>query len=941
MAKCKLFSTGSSLAAALTLGFAGAGMAQQASAQEAGAEEDIVVTGSYIRGTPEDAALPVDVITAETLAEQGSPTVVQLVRTITAAGASFGEGYRFGGAPAGAATVNLRGLGGIRTLVLMNGRRFAPSVVVAGGNAVDLNMLPQGAIGRVEVLRDGAAATYGSDAVGGVVNFITRRDLDGFEIDTEYTAIEGSDGDYRAGLSWGWQGDNGNILISAGYRHRSELQTLDRDWAVRPYAGLPSSGGWSGAGNPGSYLLNTNLGVARDPATGAILSPASWTTSVVDPGCVAAGGAQLAPGGTCQFQFSRFENLTNPEDNYSLYSEVNYELAEDLDFHAEIAWFRYNSDQRASPMNQTAQFPAPINASGGSINGGGVSPFPSVSGEFSRYYIPPSNPGLAALFTACAAPLTGAQCAGALSNGVLAAPSGWRPAGNGGNLYQPDGSDHQFNENDGFRFSTSVTGSTFWDVGWNAAVTYTDTTRFVRIYDQSINRLQLALRGLGGPSCDPRPVASGGDYNPTTNAPTPASVAAGRCSYWNPFSNSTQAYTGVVPSPQSTNPALANNAALARWMTVELTSNTITQNLTGDFVLDGSLPIELWGGPIQWAAGVQYRYDRVAYSTNQAYDITRSGCPDSQPFGDGLPLCNFSGSTLFFVGNAPSDIDRVSTAIFAETRLPVTDNFEISAAIRHEEFSGLETTDPRISARWQVVDFLALRASAGSTFRAPPQSLLIPEANRGLTNFTGIGVYRPTDLVGNPNLRPESADTYSAGFIVDLGNFRFTADYFNYVFQDEITTESATGLFSAFYTPAGGSINGVPQAQFCASADPTVVELRSRINFASGCQVGNSTTNFLGLNEYNWINGGEITTSGIDFSSTLDFDEVFGGALTFGVDGTYLMEWSRGALTSPFLPGITIQAPIDRVGRADGLVFFYSYPRVEGERVHQLQPRAA
>lgn len=943
MAKSKFFSTSSKVAAALTVGLMGVG-AQEALAQ--GGEEEIVVTGSNIRGTPEDAALPVDVISAQQLAEQGSPTATQLVRTISAAGASFGEAYRFAAAPAGSATVNLRGLGSQRTLVLMNGRRFAPSVGLGSGNAVDLNVLPSSAIGRVEILRDGAAAVYGSDAVGGVVNFITRRDLEGWEVDTEYTAIDGSDGDYRVSGAWGWQNDRGNILISGGYRHRSALATLDRDWAVRPYAGVPSSGGWSAAGNPGSYIVNTGgVGAVTFNPDGSMATGAGTFTgtALVDPGCTRVGGQRLANTATttCQFQFSRFEDLTNPEDNYHLYAESNFELTDDIEFHSEVAWFRYYSEQRASPMNQTAQFPAPIALSGASA-GGGVSPFPATSGEFSRFYIPAANPGLQNMFSTASNcnGLSGAwtqvQCDSALSNGLIAAPSNWRLVGPGGNLLRDSGSDLQSNENQGFRVSAALSGTFPGDIRWNGALSWTDTDRFVRLYDQSINRIQLALRGFG--SVPGQDCTAAETSNFTANAGN-----NGIGCYWaNPFSNSLADYAGAVPTPQSANPALANNPGVMQWMTIELTSDTVVQNLTGDFVLDGALPIELGGGPVQWAAGVQFRYDREAYTTNDAYNIGTRGCPDSQPYGDGAPSCDLSGSTIFFVGQSPYDVDRNTFAAFAEVRLPLLDSLEVSAAIRHEQFSGLETTDPRVSVRWQPVDFLALRASAGSTFRAPPQGLLVEQGTRGLTNFTGIGVYRPTDLFGNADLQPESADTLSAGFIVDAGGFNFTADWFNYKFEDEITTESATGLFSAFYSPAGGSINGVLQNAFCETADPTIVELRNRIRFADGCRDGNSlasgphaagsasSTNFLGLSRYNWINGGTIETSGVDFSASYDFEDVVGGALTLGVDGTYLMEWSRAALTSPFLPGITIQAPIDRAGLADGLVFFYSYPEWKG-----------
>src|SRR6188768_382111 len=122
---------GSMLAVVFSLG-----LATTASAQNGPAElEEVVVTGSFIAGTPEDAALPVDVTTAAELQKQGSPSIVQLVKALPAAAGSIGESNRFLGNTAGSATVNLRGFGSNRTLVLMNGRRMAPSpgtVALAG-----------------------------------------------------------------------------------------------------------------------------------------------------------------------------------------------------------------------------------------------------------------------------------------------------------------------------------------------------------------------------------------------------------------------------------------------------------------------------------------------------------------------------------------------------------------------------------------------------------------------------------------------------------------------------------------------------------------------------------------------------------------------------------------------------------------------------------------
>src|SRR5690606_38609981 len=194
--------------------FALGALAGPAFAQDAEVEE-VVVTGSFIAGTPENAALPVDVIGTQELEQRGSPSMVQLIKTIPSSGSVIGENNRFGGGN-GAATVNLRSLNsaatGPRTLVLFNGRRVATSTRAIG--SVDINMLPQSAIARVEVLKDGAAATYGSDAIAGVVNFITRKSFDGLELTGQYQAIDGSDGDWELGAVWGWQGDRVNLLVS-------------------------------------------------------------------------------------------------------------------------------------------------------------------------------------------------------------------------------------------------------------------------------------------------------------------------------------------------------------------------------------------------------------------------------------------------------------------------------------------------------------------------------------------------------------------------------------------------------------------------------------------------------------------------------------------------------------------------------------------------------
>ena len=213
-----------------------------------GAGPDVVVTGSYIAGTPKDTAIPVAVIGQDEIEKRGSPSVLEIIKELPIGGPVLGDSNQFNAGANyrnGGGTINLRALGPQRTLVLMNGRRFV------GGQA-DTNLLPIAAVGRVEILKDGAAATYGSDAIGGVTNFITRRDLHGFEVAGDFRYIPGDDdNDYTGSIAYGWSDDRTSILISGGYQHRGALSTTKRDWSLLPYTVNPTA--WSVYGNPGVF----------------------------------------------------------------------------------------------------------------------------------------------------------------------------------------------------------------------------------------------------------------------------------------------------------------------------------------------------------------------------------------------------------------------------------------------------------------------------------------------------------------------------------------------------------------------------------------------------------------------------------------------------------------------------------------------------------------
>ena len=194
--------------------------------------EEVVVTGSYIKGSAKDAALPVDVLTFQDLKDVGSPTITEMVRNLGAASGNLGETNQFDGrGDSGVSTINLRGLGGSRTLVLLNGHRH----VAQASQGTDIGAFPTIALGRFEVLKDGAAALYGSDAIAGVVNMITRRGFQGLEAHFDNQFIDGSNGDRNYSAIAGWANEHLDVMVASEHTHRSELQIRDRDWALVPY----------------------------------------------------------------------------------------------------------------------------------------------------------------------------------------------------------------------------------------------------------------------------------------------------------------------------------------------------------------------------------------------------------------------------------------------------------------------------------------------------------------------------------------------------------------------------------------------------------------------------------------------------------------------------------------------------------------------------------
>jgi iron complex outermembrane receptor protein len=819
--------------------------------------EQIVVTGSHIEGAVEDAALPVTVLDREELESQGSPSVLDVIRSLPASQGTVGEahagGVLFG---TGAVSVNLRGFDGGRTLVLFNGRRLPVSPVALLG--VDANLLPLGAVDRIEVLKDGAAATYGSDAIAGVVNFISRRGYDGLSIDGSYTSIEDSDGDYGTSLTWGHKSDNYDVLVSADYRHRSELKMIDRDFSFPPFdPTLPAQGGFSASGSPGAFII---------PPLAAV------PNIFIDPGCEALGGGIRNTGGLpqCQFRYAQYANLVERQEDYSLYAEFNTQFGESTNLHVE----GYYAAHDVPEENIAPSFPA-TQGPGTSVQmrlGLPVDPINS-----STFIIPLSNPGLQALLPS----LTPAQ-ANAITAARVVAANGllFRSLGPSGNpLFENEGMQRELFA-DSHRFSASLDGD-LGSVGWNVGLTYAESFRRVRGPDILTANLQLALAGFGGDNC------------------TGTTPGANGCLFFNPFSTgvASNLLTGQVNLPRGQggtfDPATVNSFEVIDYIFDTQGSDDTSSVLVADVVLNGETPLMLPGGAVKWALGAQYREDELEREIQDAAsnaDLTP--CADSLlnpaatclipngPFAIATPQREFS-------------IDSDVYGLFGELELPITESLQAQLAFRYEDYGGNtgSTSNPKLALRWQLADWFALRGSASSTFRGPALLQSQPDPITVLGFVPQFSTARPIDNFGDPNLKPEKADNLSVGFLVSTPTFSASVDYFDIRLEDKVIPESGADVLGAFIGTGTTAINNCGRAGYEA--------LQARFTFQNGvCAPANILRT-----RANAVNSPDEQVSGIDVSATYVLPEVMSGQVSFGFDATYNLEYKRDPF---FIEGILI-----------------------------------
>ena len=332
--------------------------ADLARAQQDQQLERVEITGSAIKRIDAETAVPVTVLRMDDLRKEGISSVEQVLSKITASQSQFTTVASVGGQTGAASFADIRGLGQNKTLILLNGRRIANSAVSGAGNssAPDLNAIPFAALQRVEVLRDGASALYGTDAIGGVINFITRREFTGGVVTAGTERPQhGAGKQYDSSLTFGtgnYETDRFNLFGVIGYQKQDRIAGSDRTFAARSLKTSPTT-------FPGQYNQGGNV---ENP---------------LFPGCNSPSGIPLSAGGgdkSCGQLYARSVDQTPDTERASAYLNGSAKLATDTRLNVEYFISRLRSDSLISGVPYGA---LAVNPGTPYYPGDGITPLPT------------------------------------------------------------------------------------------------------------------------------------------------------------------------------------------------------------------------------------------------------------------------------------------------------------------------------------------------------------------------------------------------------------------------------------------------------------------------------------------------------------------------------------------------------------------------------------
>ena len=806
--------------------------------------EEVVVTGSYFRGSPLDAPSPVQVVDRSSIEAQGAAVIWDVIKNLEVnSGSISNPGSGDNTQVSGSANVNLRNLGENSTLTLINGKRMVPAAVTtrSGGEFVDLNSIPLVMTDRVEVLTDGGSALYGADAVAGVVNIIMRDDFQGFELYGDIQGVQKADEKYDQTVSaiWGWESSDGdtNFVVSAERFERDPVNVRETNAFsdLQDFRGTVSTVGSLvavsaiGARFPAEWYNATN--VARNVSQGGSATPV-WT----DPLCdnlfdgngnpfYEAGGRrydQGQAGGACQTDTSQWVVAAQETVRDSFAGTFNHRFNETAEFysffqHSESTIHR-GDDGYNETRGPTIFLPSPGahggNPVGAQVELGGFAAFvgntPPAVGSITNNPMDLANggPGVAAYTE--------------VRNGIL------RPGGDG-NTTETSSSAVQVGLRGTFdAFDRELS----YDVGYS----FSESSMEENYRTFNRDRTELAAVGLGGENCTPNGKADydyagqliyggalpnlwGSDFaafnqtffpgfvfttrENTALALTSNNHGQGGCQFYNPWLTSLS------------NPDVANDPALMDYILEDVRRTDKRNKLAVfDAVVSGEL-FEMKGGTAQFAVGGQYRDRNTKEIANELHypglqnrilGYDENGVPNefhrvSNNYECAMCAFNYNNS-------------RTTSAAFMELSLPFIENVETQIALRFEDYGGNIGSElsPKIAMSWRPFEELLIRGSFSQSFRAPNIAIvetglqsssvtfqdpissqkvragLVPPTIANAERETTYTLGGPAPTVGN-----EYADTYSLGFLWTpsgaLDGLSLGADAWRFEVSDRVLPE--------------------------------------------------------------------------------------------------------------------------------------------------------
>ena len=745
-------------------------------AQDAAAPvEEIVVTGSRIAVPGIKSASPIVSVGSEELKMQATPELGKVIRNLPISVPGDGENVNNG--TAGVSTVNLRGLGAQRNLILLNGHRMTPYNV---DGRVDVSNIPTSLIDRIDVVTGGASAVYGSDAISGAINFITKRNFEGVEFNSGFAVTGENDGQtYNADLTLGTNmaDGRGNATIFMNYSKREGVQL-----GARPFGllGVVTADG-------------SNLGATTPPAPaagcggpGAVAAGGSTTT--VPTRVSITGGPGLGQfrddgsiGANCSvFNFNPFNYYQTPQERWGGTAMGHFDVTEHVEAYATLMFSKTNVRQQVAP-----------------------------SGVFgSAFFVPMANPFLSA---SARNTIIAAANAGRIANTVVK-DKNWRDLNNNNVVDAADdvqlsvrrrtgelGERSSTYNNNTFQLQMGLKGDLFDDWTWDTSFQYGEADRTeIRAGYTNVTNFGLAMDAVSTTAC-----RSGGSC-------VPVNVFGG--------------YGTITPAMA----AFVGATALQK----QSYSQTIATATVG-----GSLKMvqSPWAtAPLAVSIGTEYREENGSATPDECLKLAPASCLGGAG-GNTLPISGgFSVKEIFGEAILPIANDLA----FAKSL-----NLELGYRHADYNITGVNRTW-KVGFNWSPVDSLLIRVMRQKAARAPNVGELFAPLVSSLRNAskdpcsitnasvlagnatlrarcvaTGmtaaqvgtvqdivsgqIGTFEGSDLLNPP--KPESADTTTIGFVwtpdflTGLKRPYLSADYYNIEIKDYIGTFGVQEILDQCY----------------------------------------------------------------------------------------------------------------------------------------------